>query len=321
MKKNGFIKTYSRIIICIFLFLVSSIVFYTILIEDVCTEKESIKNEYTNNEFEYIYDILLSNIELAKDKAQITSDEIENQIKLEYPNKELLTLQNDLDNGIYPTKLLNIFENNIKGKTFKNLNNSRNGMLIVNADGIICDMNIGKDRESLSYSSNIRLWKYEFAFHDNKILTNSAITKLIDQSNDMIVWDNGIDKYNINNGINKYILKEIYLKDGIEGFKNYDFLCAAYINEYSDIFGQEDLVGTKYTKTHKFIVIQKINLYDIIVQDHKFIADNNMYDNIDSSYDHIINSMYVLGLFLCLGIIGTFYVISILFNRSLDEKE
>lgn len=317
--KKEYIKTYCKIIITICIFFILSILFFTTLINDVHDEKEYIQNQHNEIEFEYVYNILLDNLDSAKNNARTVADEIEMDIK-DYYGDNLNKLKKDLDDSIYPKKLLDIFKNNIKNKNFKNLDNSRNGMIVANKSGVLCDMSLDKDRESLSYSSTIRYWKYEYPFHDNRILCKNAISKLTNQSNDLIVWDNGIDKYNIKDGMNKSILKQIYLEEGIEGFKNYDFLCAAYINEFSDIFGQEDIIGTQYNvEVHKFIVVQKINLYDIISKDNKFILDKDMYNAINYSYSHIIYNMFILGIFLSLVIIVTLCILSTLFNKLLKD--
>ena len=137
----------------------------------------------------------------------------------------------------------------------------------------------------------------------------------------MIVWDTGKDKYFHNNEVSRDILKKIYTEKGIEGFKNYEFLCPSYVNEYSDIFGKQDFNGTKYNRTHKFIIVQKVNLYDLITQRYSNVLNKDLYDSIDDSYKNILGSMYTLGIFLCIATVGVFFITSVLFNNALDNND
>lgn len=316
--KRKYARLHSKIIMCITLFFSSSIIFYSYLIGSLSQYKEDSKQVYTDIEFEAIYDVLLSNVELGVQEAKLVSEQIETDIKNEYSiKKEMNELEENLNNNNYPTELLDIFANAIRDKTYKNLKDDGNNMFIANYEGIICDMNIYKD-SSIATKSIVRKWNTELKLHSNKDLTSDAIEKLLNQSNKLIMWDTGIDKYIKNKEVDKEGLKSIYDAEGIEGFKNYEFLCASYINEYYDIFGHPDIVGTKYNRTHKFIVVQKINLYDLITYKYNNISDES-YKEVDSGYMAVISGMYILGLFLCIGVVGTFFSMSVIFNKSLED--
>ena len=316
--KHKNVKFHSRMIIVVMLFFSFSIISYSNLISSVIEYRDDTKKIYDDIKFETVYDILLSNIEVGKSSAQTVSDKIERDIKNEYDtDKKLNKLKKELDNDNYPGELLDIFTDNIKGKTFSNITGKGNNLFIANRNGIICDMNISKDKTS--NESLIRTWERENNLHYNINLTTDAVNKLVNQSSKIIVWDSGKDNYFRNKEVSRDILKEIYDKEGLDGFKNYEFLCPAYINEYSDIFGQEDFEGTIYNKTHKFIVVQKFNLYELITQKYSDVLDKDLFTTIDNAYMVILSNMYILGIFLCIAVVGTFFIMSILFNKSLDS--
>ena len=313
------IKTYCKIIIIGAIFLAFSTIFFSYLVGVTESYRDSAKENYKELEFENLYGILLYNLDQAKLESQITSDEIEYNIRNAYPENKLNKLETLLENNVFPDDLLDIFSDSIKNKTYKNLSKPGNSIFIANLDGIICDLDIDKDSNSTN-NSIVRHWNDEVLLHQNAILTQNAIDKLIDQSNEIIIWDIGNDEYFKNGKVTKSEIRRLYDDKGIEGFRDYEFLCAAYINEYTDIFGKEDIVGTKYNKTHKFIVVQKLNLYDLFTTKYQNIMDDSLYQEINKGYTNILGGMYILGIFLCLSFIGAIFVITIFFNKSLDNK-
>ena len=86
--KRKYARLHSKIIMCITLFFSSSIIFYSYLVSSISQYKEDSKQVYTNIEFEAIYDILLSNVELGVQEAKLVSEQVENDIKQEYDTQK-----------------------------------------------------------------------------------------------------------------------------------------------------------------------------------------------------------------------------------------
>ena len=72
-----------------------------------------------------------------------------------------------------------------------------------------------------------------------------------------------------------------------------------YITDTGDIFGQSDIVQGIHQDTHKFIIIQTFNLYDQIMSTKSDFGDDDYLGRLNSRYDRILNSLYILGIVVC----------------------
>ena len=115
-------------------------------------------------------------------------------------------------------------------------------------------------------------------------------------------------------------LEKIYVEEGIEGLKNYQFLVPMYITDTGDIFGQQDIEHGVRQDTHKFIVIQTFNLYDQLTSVKPDIGDDDYLARMNARYDEMLNMLYILGTIAVIMItIIVIYSFS-LYNLLLDEK-
>ena len=77
----------------------------------------------------------------------------------------------------------------------------------------------------------------------------------------------------------KHALRDVFMKEGLDGLYGYTFLVPAYVTEDGDVFGTPDISadGTK-NFNHKFIVVQRYNIYDIMQNnDHRLIIGERAY--------------------------------------------
>lgn len=284
------------------------IIMYTNLIRDTKEIQVEVIEKCRNEEFEYLWGVLNEKFSYsAKNNIMNASENIEESIR----ELDLEQLKAELDQGIYPEELNEIFEDNLKNLTLNGINNGRNNAMVVSNDHIIINYSYyayPNEAEDSHLFSGIITSGY------NKELSLNAIDHLYKQDESVVCIElqasDNPNHIKIKNA-SKESFREVYLKEGIEGFKNYQFLVPVYVTETGDIFGQSDIVqGDRIDKTHKFIIIQEFNLYDQL----QLFPENLEEDNIaalQAKHEKLINNMYILG------IIFVFLVFIILINFNL----
>lgn len=281
------------------------VIMYSNLIKEVKSVQEATIIEYKNEQFEGLWGVINEKISYsAKNNIMNASEDIEESIR----EMDLGTLKQELDNGVYSDELMSIFEENLQHLTLNGISNGRNNAMIISNDYIILNYsyyaypNNAADTHSFS---DIITSGY------NTELGQNAVDHIYKQDNAVICIEleasDNPDHIMITDST-KESFRQVYLNEGLEGFKNYQFLVPVYITETGDIFGQSDIVhGERQDKTHKFIIIQEFNLYDQIAIYPEYF-DTNVVGEIRVQQDKIINNMYLLGL------IFVILTITILFN-------
>ena len=176
---------------------------------------------------------------------------------------------------IYDTKITSIFETHY----------SDHILFISNKNGIINIIyNLSSNNPEIMFTN----WDDYIAKKNNTQLTSSAIDKLINKQDSVLVWESSIaTKNNIlntkyTNSSEETIDKIIQTNNSFE-YRYYNLLVPTYVN----INNQDD--------TYDFIIVREINLYKTL---EPLSYNINKYDTIIEDYKHeMSNLLYITILF------------------------
>lgn len=325
IQKPNHSKRLVIIAIVIILAFASSLTLYTNITDNIKKYKVDAINQAKDDKFELIWHHLQNLLIIADANATAVSTSIESDIKNTFDLNILKTAmdENDIE---YLSKLQEIFVNNIDGKYLNDINNNRNAFLIISGDGkIIEDYTIDLYHTSINkdFYKNNSFYRYK-DIAINKPLFETAYSQLRSHTDEIIAIEYhdyiGNNNHILISEINFNTLKSVYLKEGINGLKNYEFLVPVYITDTGDIFNQKDIQCGVPQENHKFIVIQAFNLYDQVLKAHVEYDDVDYVEPIEDRYNNIINSLHILGILICIAVvISIFYIIS-MYNRMIDNS-
>lgn len=199
----------------------------------------------------------------ARASAVDVSNHIVRAIDLEYP--DINELREEFDSGNYTSpKFIKIILNSIEGEYLFGIHSHNNDIFVMNKSGIIADMNVEK------FDKVQRGIKDEINTHFNPTLAFNSLEAIILKKNPdaLVFYEPNYPTYE-NHTIIMYPsmdqVREVYYREGLEGLKNYTFLVPAYITDNGDLFGNTDIGSDGLVNmTHKIIVVQRFNVYDII---------------------------------------------------------
>lgn len=291
---------------------------YSTTIQDIKTTQELSINSLKDEQFANLYNYITILYEDALDSANNTANDIEEDIK---DNIDLNQLQLDMDNGIRNENLHEILRKNILHKNLNNISNYRNGIFVADSNGVIEDLSYTRS----STNGESRSWDNEIKNAYNSALEKDAISKILNQSKDIIIAEH-VDllsnkSHNLINCGTKDELEKIYLKEGIEGLKNYQFLAPAYITDQGDIFGRPDISDGKRCENSKLIVIQEFNIYDQISKIYPELLSDDIAKTLKVQYADILNWLYVLGCLYVVCVILSLIYISTIYNDFIERYD
>lgn len=282
---------------------------------DFYNETIKLNNKYNWN----IINALLTEIQIEGTlQAKTAAYNIENELRENYSN--LNDLYNDLDKyDNEDTQLINIISKNIDNKYLNNI--KTDNMFVAMRWGIFYD----KSLDNSIINEKLKTWEVVTNKYFDTELANEAINKILyKDTTSLIGWDTRI----FNDGkekiqtldLNK--LKELYDQYGLEGIKNIEILCPAYITENGDIFGIPDVnTHGKQNDNDKIIVIQRINLYEqIINRNNDKISSLDNINIIKSEMNHsiLLDKIYVIINIIILLIL--FILTSCIYNHDFGKK-
>lgn len=319
----------NRLVSIILLTLASFIIILTVCDNAIISIKNSRAaaiEDVKKRDFATVWMSILNYIDDAEKQTSGVATNIENDIKINFDLAELQTL---LDNGDSEArrKLSEIFRNNIDGVYAGEVNNNRNSIIILEGyDTIVEDLFVDPDsREegvTIKDPSSPSLSKYKDTTY-NKELFLSAIRKIRTHTDQLIA----IEPYNYINGdhekipeLNYQNLERVYINEGVQGLRNYQFLVPVYITDSGDIFGQKDVENGVPQENHKFIVIQTFNIYDQIMYNSPEFGDDDYIKRINSRYDRILNSLYIMGIIICTLIVFIILYFFSLYNILITKE-
>ena len=323
-------KKIANYMIAIALMLVSFVIVLAVCdnsIIQVKTAKENSIIEVKKRDFEAIWAYVVSLSDAAEKQASQVASNIEFDIKKEFTNLDELEQGLNSNNKVYVDKLSEIIRKNIDNVHLGNIKNNRNSMIVLQRyDLIVEDLLVDPDsrekgKEIKDESSN-SIMKYRDTTYNVRMFDN-AIRRIRNHTDQIIA----IEPYNyINdknhekiNEMNFQNLERVYINEGFEGLRNYQFLIPVYITDTGDIFGQKDIVNGVRQDNHKFIVIQTFNLYDQIIELNPEVGDDDYLRRITTRYDAILTSLYILGLVACVIIVAVVLYFFSLYNIILSK--
>lgn len=288
---------------------------------DVVTVRENYE-EYIQTLKEAHWDFVKHNIDLSYEKAQKQSDRVANSIRLELLSNyhNLDELKHDMDNNTEGSLYSKIINNNIKGK-YLDFNTDYNDMFVATRKGIQADKSI----ISSSDMGETRKWITEPSVTFNSALGNDAIDQLFEGNNKYIFWEVPRDGSKENSGVTRSSLKqmkEVFMREGIEGLKGFIFLVPSYIEPDTDIFGTPTVndVGQRVDNL-QLVVVQEFSIYDQITMNKNMESERLEraileQKKVGETYikNKIVSSVILVGFFFVL-----FISISIIQNL-LSEK-
>lgn len=318
--KNGDIKKkiiIARAAIFIMIILISGLILYMYTVDRVKHAEEKSIEDYRIVQYERLY----SELQLLTSQAYDNARNIAQNIETELRQQNLDELKYDMDNGEINEEMYETIESVIEGRSMNNIDNYRNGIIVMTQNGILEDFNY--ERVSSIKDRSLRTWDVEIDAAYNQELEKEAINRLLNHSNALIATETinrlGMDHIKIST-LSYESLREIFLKEGIEGFKNYQFMSPAYITENGDIFGQDDIVQGIKQPNHKIIIVQEFNLYDQLkhMNSELFEMDDHIL-YIKKDFSVTLSIMYIMGLFYIASTITLLFYFSHLYNYYIRE--
>lgn len=290
--KNNLPPVYVIILILIFIVIgISKYVFFNIEKDIHNAQMKELEEVNVNVKWSLIYGTIREASLAAQSNSYYVSTKIVNDIHKEYPDLE--ELKRDLDNNMYTeTKLPQILLRNIDNKYLFDIRNNNNDIFVITNNGIAIDMNLnGTDTVYRSFDD-------EVSRHFNYKLAYQAFERLIEHKDYNIIYyeiekPENMDEHEIIVSPSYDALFDVYVKEGIDGLKGYDVLVPTYITDKGDIFGTPDInEHGKRVKNHKLIVVQRFNIYDVLMCIHEKDLKLNE-ENIESMRDKLTNAMQV----------------------------
>lgn len=319
----------NRLISIILLTLASFMIILTVCDNAILSIKNSRAaaiEDVKKRDFATVWMSILNYIEDAEKQTSGVATNIENDIKNTFDLAELKTLLDNKDPEARQ-KLSRIFRENIDGVYVGDVNNNRNSIIILEGyDTIVEDLFVDPDsREEgavLKDPSSPSLSKYKDTTY-NKELFLSAVRKIRTHTNKIIA----IEPYNYIktdhekiSELNYQNLERVYVNEGTQGLKNYQFLVPVYITDSGDIFGQKNIENGVPRENHKFIIIQTFNIYDQITYHSPDFGDDDYIKRINSRYDRILNSLYIMGIIICTLIVFIIVYFFSLYNILITKE-
>ena len=246
------------------------------------------------------------------------ANNVEEGIREEYPDLEVLKEEMESANYSHLDKTVAPF---IKDVFLTNVENDRNDIFVAVNDGIISNFSLSDVPYEYEYkNNNIFKWSDYIERSFNKTLTKDSVDMILNQSNDIIFSENKntliIDHEKI---LQPYLseMKKVYLKEGLDGLRNYTFLVPAYITNDGDIFGQNDIINGYRYSTYKIILIQEFNIYDQLMTNYPTLINEERYHIIDNNMMAKISGTSLVGMLIMLEMFACIVLSCLLFNMNL----
>jgi hypothetical protein len=259
-----------------------------------------IKQMQKENEWNYVESVLTENEQKSEIQATYIKEEIVQDISNTYSDNT--KLKYDLDNFNNQNDLAKILNNRLSNR-YINENNDNNDLFIISTwqDSQSIDL---KGRviydKSINCSSNgeIRDFARELSQHYNYELGYNAINRILQNNKEKPIFWEYLSSSNSNHiklsDCSIDGLKEVYIKEGIEGLKTYEILNPVYIQDKSDILGNDKITsdGKNNTENRQLVVIQGFNLWEALKTNH----NTNILSS-QKGYENISNMVQVVGIF------------------------
>ena len=294
---------------------------YQIQFEKYKADQIELHEQYQEIRWETIYSILGVLNREGKLHSKLVAYSLRQDIEKLYP--DLSVLQQSLDHGEYNNdeKFSSVIVNTVASNGIFNEASSRNGVLISCDDKVLYNLIINTDKfdiplkDFIANNYNVQLAQNSF----NAIFRYSDELKLIEPYEPV----KGSDGHRIINRASIDQLKQVYLREGLDGLSAYLLINPFYITKTGDLFNVPDFGKNGLRNSnHKIIVMSYISIYDVIKMHHKDRLDaltkleneslSKMNKNLIDAYYSSIESLLLHFFFI---------VVILLLTKTVKENE
>lgn len=293
---------------------------YQLQFEKYSDKKENLHKQYQEIRWETIESILGVLNREGKLHSKLVAHILKQDIISRYP--DMSVLQSNLNQGDYnDEKFTSIIINTVTNNGFLGEATSRNGVLISCDDKILYNLIIRADKfdnptkDFISQNYNVKLAENSF----DSINKYRDDLKLLEPVSPV----NGDSEHKMLETSSLAQLKEVFLKEGLEGLSGYLLINPFYITKSGDIFNVPDFGrdGLK-SNNHKIIVVSYISIYDIIKVYHNERLTNlyKLENAMELQINEELRDMYFSSIKSVL-LHFVFILILLIFNKNFNKED
>lgn len=324
-------KSMLKFVISITIILISLLIGVYMVIRQLDRSHDNIKQyiiEINDNEFDVAVNLFSKYATTSTNKI---ARGIESSIKKKYAGK-MDELKEEFENNNYSV-ISDILASFVEDRFFNEVYTDGNRMFVANYDGVLCDFSkYTLSGDTIYEVDQFRDWNTIIENSYNKESCREAINKILKNStskegkSDVIIWqytDPDDPSIKVDGDITVTALRDIYIEHGLDGLKSFELLIPSYITDTGDIFGQTDIdAGGVVHKTYKLMAVQRINIYDQLIQIFPGIDKHNLgtLSAVNAEHDVIIYYVYLIAFILSVAIVATIIHFCYMFNRLLDNS-
>lgn len=293
------------------------ILLYSYLTQSIGKSQDAYIEETVDSSFDAIENYIGELSFSASQKASNLSQDIETEIRLQYP--DLGVLKKEMSQKDYEN-LDRLISSVVQDKMYLNkVENNRNSVFVATNHDII----FNPDYDSTTSDKNeYETWQSFISTNFNKDLAKTAFKELTTMPDSYVFiepYQSDVDGHTYYNKVDIDDLRTVYEKEGIEGLKNYQLLVPAYIKNTKDIFDNPEItVGVKHN-TYRMIVIQRCNIYDQIMTNKPYLAQSNV-DELIENRDSLLTIAYTVGIIMVIAFVSFIVLGTMLFNNFIIGK-
>ena len=318
-KRKQSSKTFLTTILFAVCFFTLTVFVYKTVIDKIVDNKQNTIESFKEEQFDVIWTSLKTLQMQAENEVTEVSQNIEKDI-LNLPSEELLKLQKDMTNNTLNQNLHEILNENIKKSGLNGIKNHMNGIVVMTIDGYIEDFNYY--RTNKENDSNVRTWELVVDNSYNKELEKDAIDKLLNRGSGVIALESfnltKDDNHILINELTYESLLEVFLKEGMNGLRNYQIFVPYYITDFGDIFGTPDIIHGSKVDNNKLIVVQEFNLHDQIINNHGELFNDQQTKDLINRYEELLRLLYILGLTFITSMLGFIIYLCTIYNDMIN---
>lgn len=254
--------------------------FFRVEYTAISEEMEKTHNQIRVTHWEIINGIIHEDYAAAAIESAETARRITEEISKQFPDKSAIKLHKELPINTENPRFGNLLKNSVRSKWLFGVKTDANTMFIATRNGVIMDVS---STGRFGNMDEIDSWDNIIESQANPELAKDALHHILERDNTLAFWE-----YNKSDNPNHKIitrdnleeLKEVYMTEGLDGLKNYEFLAPAYITETGDIFGVDDRDHHgQIVSNDKLIVVQGFSVYEQLMTRHTGLIKEIEYTN------------------------------------------
>lgn len=311
-----------RMIIIVVLVFSSALFAYHDLILSVQENRDKTIQSFKQEQCKIIWNSINELQDESKEQVSKVSKGIENDL-LSLPHDEFFKIQSDMSNETYNKTLHSILMENTENQNLNNINNHRNGIVVMYNNGYLEDFNYRRVQQE--NKGSYRSWDDAISSSYNPDLEKNAIDKLLNRTSGIIAMESfdlvGNDDHIKIKELTYDTLFKVFEKEGIEGLRNYQILVPYYITDIGDIFGVPDTSQGMKVHNNKIIIVQEFNLYDQVMANKSELFTNDAIENIQDRYTNVFRWYYLVGFLMIISVCIIIFIACFAYNSAIEQEE